>query len=157
MQVTDPSTSKDNGPCPPTFHRYFRSAAGSVTPIGPEQIALLEELISVVPKHKGTDHLRADLRRRLSKLKGQSQSRKEVSRRQSIFLIEKEGVGQVAVVGAPNVGKSALVAALTNATPDVSEAPFTTWQPTPGMMPFEDVQVQLIDTPSLCPEYVGRS
>ncbi len=120
----------------------------------PEQIALLEELISVVPKHKGTDHLRADLRRRLSKLKGQSQSRKEVSRRQSIFLIEKEGVGQVAVVGAPNVGKSALVAALTNATPDVSEAPFTTWQPTPGMMPFEDVQVQLIDTPSLYPEYV---
>ena len=119
-----------------------------------QQIALLEELISVVPKHKGTDRLRADLRRKLSKLRERSQTRKEVGRRQSVFRIEKEGVGQVAVVGAPNVGKSALVAALTNATPEVSEAPFTTWEPIPGMMPVEDVQVQLIDTPPLYREYV---
>lgn len=119
-----------------------------------EQIALLEELISVVPKHKGTDHLRADLRRNLSKLKERAQTRKDTGRRQSVFRIEKEGVAQVAVVGAPNVGKSALVAALTNATPEVSEAPYTTWEPTPGMMVIDDVQVQLIDTPPLYPEYV---
>jgi small GTP-binding protein len=119
-----------------------------------EQIALLEQLISVVPKHKGTDHLRADLRRKLSKLKERSQARKDTGRRQSVFRIEKEGVGQVAVVGAPNVGKSALVAALTNATPEVSESPYTTWEPTPGMMPIEDIQVQLIDTPPLYREYV---
>lgn len=119
-----------------------------------EKIVLLEELISTIPKHKGTDKLRADLRRRLSKLKSSAQTRKGVSRHESPFHIDKEGAGQVAVVGPPNTGKSALVAALTNATPEVSPAPFTTWTPTPGMMPVENVQVQLIDTPPLSREYV---
>jgi ribosome-interacting GTPase 1 len=119
-----------------------------------EKIACLQELISVVPKHKGTDHLRADLRRRLSKLKAESRSRKGVSRRESAFHIEREGAGQVVLVGPSNVGKSSLVATLTNATPDVSAAPFTTWQPLPGMMSIEDIQVQLVDTPPLSGEYV---
>jgi ribosome-interacting GTPase 1 len=114
-----------------------------------DRIALLEELIGTVPKHKGTDHLRADLRKKLSTLKGEAQTRKSVSRRESAFRIEREGAGQVAVVGPTNTGKSALVAALTNATPEVSDAPYTTWAPTPGMMRFEDVQIQLIDTPPL--------
>lgn len=137
---------------PPEYFRIEREFREAETV--EEQISLLEQLYSVVPKHKGTDHLRADLRRKLSKLKAQAQTRKDTGRRQSLFRIEKEGVGQVAVVGAPNVGKSALVATLTNATPEVSEAPFTTWEPTPGMMPIEDVQVQLIDTPPLYREYV---
>jgi ribosome-interacting GTPase 1 len=115
----------------------------------PEKIELIEEMLSVVPKHKGTDHLRADLRRRLSKLKSRPQARQSTSRRDSAFHIDKEGAGQVAVVGPANVGKSALVAELTKATPQVSPAPHTTWQPTPGMMYYEDVQIQLIDTPSL--------
>lgn len=119
-----------------------------------EKIAWLEELISTVPKHKGTDKLRAELRRKLSKLKASSQTRKTVSRRESAFRIDKEGAGQVAVVGHANVGKSALVAALTNATPEVADYPFTTWTPTPGMMSFENVQIQLIDTPPLNQEFV---
>lgn len=120
-------------------------AAKSVT----EKIACLEEYISLIPKHKGTDKLRADLRRRLSKLKASSQTRKGVSRRESAFRVEKEGAGQVVVVGLANVGKSALVTALTNATPEVSASPFTTWKPTPGMMLVENVQIQLVDTPPL--------
>jgi len=137
---------------PPEYFEIDKElrAAKTVT----EKIALLEELISTVPKHKGTDHLRADLRRRLAKLREQSQSRKGVSRRESVFLIDREGAGQVAVVGPPNVGKSALLAALTNAQPEVSPAPFTTWDPTPGMMPIENIQVQLIDTPPLHGDYV---
>ena len=119
-----------------------------------EKIARLEEYIGLIPKHKGTDKLRADLRRRLSKLKSRTQSRKGISRQVSPFLIDREGAGQVVVVGPPNVGKSALVAALTNATPKVSPAPFTTWTPTPGMMQMEDVQIQLIDTPPLTRDYV---
>ncbi len=114
-----------------------------------EKIACLEELISTVPKHKGTDKLRGDLRRRLSKLKTAAQTRKGVSRQVSAFRIDKEGAGQVVVVGPPNVGKSALVAALTNATPEVADYPYTTWTPTPGMMPVENIQIQLIDTPPL--------
>ncbi|NIM97892.1 MAG: GTP-binding protein, partial [candidate division Zixibacteria bacterium] len=58
------------------------------------------------------------------------------------------------VVGPPNVGKSALVAALTNATPEVADFPFTTWTPTPGMMPVENIQIQLIDTPPLNRDYM---
>ena len=126
-------------------------AAKSLT----EKIACLEEFISLIPKHKGTDKLRADLRRRLSKLKASAaQSRKKVSRRTSAFHIEKEGAGQVVVIGPANVGKSALVATLTNASPEVSPVPYTTWEPTPGMMPIENIQVQLIDTPPLDRDYV---
>jgi hypothetical protein len=119
-----------------------------------EKIACLQELLSTVPKHKGTDRLRADLRRKLSKLKTASQTRKGVSRQVSAFHIDKEGAGQVVVVGSANVGKSALVAALTNATPEVAAYPYTTWTPTPGMMPLEDIQIQLIDTPPLNMDYV---
>ncbi len=119
-----------------------------------EKIACLEELISTVPKHKGTDKLRADLRRKLSKLRAEAQTRAGASRRESAFRIEKAGAGQVAVVGPPNTGKSALVAALTNATPEVSTSPFSTWTPTPGMMPYADIQVQLIDTPPLHSNFV---
>jgi ribosome-interacting GTPase 1 len=119
-----------------------------------DKIATLEEFISTIPKHKGTDKLRADLRRKLSKLKSSSEGRKGVSRQVSAFHIDQEGAGQVVVIGPTNVGKSALVAALTNATPEVADYPFTTWTPTPGMMPFENIQIQLVDTPPLDREFV---
>jgi len=119
-----------------------------------DKIACLEEFISTIPKHKGTDKLRADLRKRLSKLKDVAQSRKKVGRQDSAFHIDKEGAGQVAIVGPTNVGKSALVATLTNATPEVAASPFITWQPTPGMMPMENIQVQLVDTPPLNRDYI---
>jgi len=120
-----------------------------------EKIAWLEEMLSIMPKHKGTDHLRADLRRRLARLRAESTTRKSsAGGRASAFHIDKEGAGQVAVVGVTNVGKSSLVAALTNAEPEISPSPYTTWTPTPGMMPFEDIQIQLIDTPPLSREFV---
>lgn len=114
-----------------------------------ERISCLEEMLTVIPKHKGTDRLRADLRRKLSKMKDASQTKKGAAKRTSVFQIDKEGAGQVAVVGLPNVGKSALLVALTNASPEVADYPFTTWTPTPGMMLVENVQIQLIDTPPL--------
>ncbi|GAB4540572.1 MAG: 50S ribosome-binding GTPase [Anaerolineae bacterium] len=119
-----------------------------------EKIESLEELLGTIPKHKGTDKLRADLRRRLSKLKSAAQTKKGPGRQDSAYRIDKEGAGQVVVVGPPNVGKSALVRALTKATPEVADYPFTTWVPTPGMMPLENIQIQLIDTPPLNREYV---
>lgn len=119
-----------------------------------DKIATLEEFISLIPKHKGTDKLRADLRRRLSKLKSSAQGTKTTTHRESVFHIDKEGAGQAVVIGHANVGKSALVAALTNASPEVADAPFSTWQPTPGMMVYENVQVQLIDTPPLNRDFV---
>jgi len=119
-----------------------------------EKIACLEEMLTIMPKHKGTDKLRADLRKRISKLKDASQSKKGASKRESAFNIDKEGAGQVVVVGPANVGKSAFVASLTNANPAVADFPLTTWKPTPGMMPVGNFQIQLVDTPPLNRDYV---
>jgi len=119
-----------------------------------EKIETLEELLGTIPKHKGTDKLRADFRRKLSKLKSETQTQKSKSKRDSTYHIGKEGAGQIVIIGPTNVGKSALISALTNATPEISEVPYTTWNPTPGMMAMENVQIQLIDTPPLDREYI---
>lgn len=119
-----------------------------------EKIAHLEEMYSIVPKHKGTDKLRASLRRKLSKLRAASQTKKKLSKHESAFNIDKEGAGQAVIVGHANVGKSALVAALSNAEPEVAEFPFTTWKPTPGMVQVDNIQVQFIDTPPINKEFV---
>ena len=119
-----------------------------------EKLACLEDMLTLLPKHKGTDKLRADLRRRLSKLKTAAQTKKKTGKRESAFRIDKEGAGQVVVVGPTNVGKSALVATLTNANPEVADFPLTTWKPTPGMMPVENIQIQLVDTPPLNRDYM---
>jgi ribosome-interacting GTPase 1 len=120
-----------------------------------EKVSCLEEMISIVPKHKGTDKLRADLRRQLSRLKDEAiAARKKAGGHASAFNIEREGAGQAMVMGAANSGKSALVQALTNAEPEVSPLPFSTWKPTPGMMPYQDIQIQLVDTPALDGKYV---
>lgn len=137
---------------PPEYFNAEERYKEAVTP--QEKVARLEELISTVPKHKGTDKLRADLRKRLSKLKAASETKKGASRHQSAFSIDKEGAGQVAIIGPPNVGKSSLVTALTNASPEIAIFPFTTWTPTPGMMHYEHVPIQLIDTPPLHHNYV---
>jgi ribosome-interacting GTPase 1 len=118
------------------------------------KIEALEEMLTIMPKHKGTDKLRADLRRRIAKLKEQAQQKKGGARRDAAYMIEKEGAAQIAVIGAPNTGKSALVAALTNASPEVAEFPHTTWKPTPGMAPYENIQFQLVDTPPITRDYL---
>jgi len=117
-----------------------------------EKIAALEEMLAIMPKHKGTDHLRAELRRRIAKLT--QQSGKKAATQRASMLIEREGAAQVAVIGLPNVGKSQLISSVTNASPTVAEYPFTTQMATPGMMEFENIQIQLIDTPPLVPQSI---
>ncbi len=112
-----------------------------------DKIRCLEEMLAIMPKHKGTDKLRADLRRRLSQLRDLGSARHGPGRRAPVYLLDKEGVGQVALIGPPNTGKSSLVAALTKAQPLIAPYPFTTRTPLAGMMRFENVQVQLVDTP----------
>jgi len=119
-----------------------------------DKIARLEEMLTIMPKHKGTDKLRADLRRRISRLKDASRIKKGAGRRESAYSIDREGAGQVVVAGPANVGKSALVALLTNASPEVADFPHTTWKPTPGIMLVENIPIQLIDTPPLDRDYL---
>jgi ribosome-interacting GTPase 1 len=117
-----------------------------------EKIAALEEMLAIMPKHKGTDHLRAELRSRIAKLTEQAAKKTGVQR--ASMMVEKEGAAQVAVIGMPNAGKSQLVASITNASPAVAEYPFTTYAASPGMMEFENIQIQLIDTPPLVPQSI---
>jgi len=137
---------------PPNYFEAEKRYREAKTP--EEKIEHLEEMLTIMPKHKGTDKLRADLRRKISKFKSQSQQKKGASRRDTAYTIEKEGASQIAIIGPPNTGKSSLVSSLTNATPEVADFPHTTWKPTPGMVDFENIQFQLIDTPPITKEYV---
>jgi small GTP-binding protein len=119
----------------------------AVTP--QEKIEALEEMLAVMPKHKGTDKLHADLRRRLAKLRTEAARKHGVSKASAIYTVQKEGAGQIVLVGAPNVGKSSLLARLTHATPEIADYPFTTRLPQPGMMPYENILIQLIDMPPI--------
>ncbi len=118
-----------------------------------EKLDALQEMLRAIPKHKGTDHMQGDLKRRISQI------RKDIVKKGSgkgfdQFHIPKSGAGQVVLIGLPNTGKSQLVATSTNAPVKVAEYPYTTALPAPGMWPYEDVQIQLVDTPPITPEHV---
>ena len=133
--------------------QYFEAEKNFRTAKGPlEKIAALEEMLAIMPKHKGTDHLRAKLRARIAKLTEASE--KKLATKRASVVIEKEGAAQVAVIGLPNAGKSQLISGITNASPTVADYPFTTHSATPGMMEFENIKIQLIDTPPLVPQSI---
>ncbi|MBI3945057.1 MAG: TGS domain-containing protein [Armatimonadetes bacterium] len=119
-----------------------------------EKIECLEEMMAVIPKHKGTEKLQADIKRRLAKLRHESEQTRGPGRHESAYRIEKMGAGTIALVGPPNCGKSTLLAALTHAQPAIGDYPFTTQVPMPGMMSYEDVQIQLVDLPPVTPDYL---
>jgi ribosome-interacting GTPase 1 len=114
-----------------------------------EKLDALREMLALLPKHKGTEKLQGDLRKKLAKLEEEgAHVARSGHRGPDPGHVRKEGAGQWALVGPPNAGKSALLAALTHAHPEVADYPFTTRLPLPGMTAFEDVQVQLVDTPA---------
>jgi hypothetical protein len=113
---------------------------------------MAEELLRIMPKHKGTDHLQADMKTKIAKLKKMVEAPKKAGGARQATLedhIEREGAGQIILIGPPNTGKSSLVDALTNAHPLIGDYPFTTREPQTGMMDFETIQIQLIDTPPI--------
>ena len=115
-----------------------------------EKIEALEAMLSIMPRHKGTDRLHAELRAKLARLSEEAEKRPTIGRKGSLlYQVKKEGAGQVALVGLPNVGKSSLLASLTEATPEIADYPFTTQIPIPGMMKFENIQIQLVDLPPI--------
>ena len=135
---------------PPEYHRIEAELREART--AEEKIDIYERLIAVIPHHKGTDKLIAMYRQKIAKAREEGERLASTARRAATHKIERTGAGQVFLAGPPNAGKSSLVKALTGAAVEVADYPFTTRQPAPFMMPFENVKVQLIDTPPVTGE-----
>jgi ribosome-interacting GTPase 1 len=132
---------------PPQYFEAEKLYRQARTPA--DKLEALEAMLAIMPKHKGTDHLRAQLRARMAGLTRDAQRGSGGTAHAELYAVPREGAGQVALVGPPNVGKSQLLAALTEAAPAVADYPFTTRLPQPGMMFVDNVPVQLVDLPPL--------
>ena len=137
---------------PPQYSKAEEEYRKASTPT--RRLEALRELFRLLPKHKGTEKLQADLKQKISRAKDEIECAKSVGKKTGLsHKVPHEGAGQIALVGGPNVGKSALLAALTNAHPEVAPYPFTTRAPYPGIMNWEDVRVQLVDLPPVSTDF----
>jgi len=119
-----------------------------------EKMKALKEMLAYIPKHKGTEKLQADIKRKIARLKDEMDVKKSKGGHRFSYSVEREGAAQVVVVGPPNVGKSCLISNLTNTNLEVADYPFTTRLFQPAMMQYEDIQIQLVDLPPISEEYL---
>ena len=131
---------------PPQYHKAEEEFKNAKT--FPEKIAALEAMMAIMPHHKGTDKLRADLNRKMSQLKERAEAGGK-GRHTSVFSVERQGAAQVLLIGPANAGRSSILAALTAARPLIADYPYTTTQPEIGMMPYADIQIQIVDLPPM--------
>ncbi len=116
-----------------------------------EQLECLQLMLREMPKHKGTDRLQADVKSKIARLKMELQKSSQSTVARAAQRIPRQGAGRALLIGPPNAGKSQLLASLTRAQPEIAAYPFTTQNPLPGMMLFEDCMIQLIDLRRLLP------
>jgi len=133
---------------PEAKHKW---AEVSATKNPKEKLRLLKEFMSLVPKHKGTEKLCSQAKKKMAALRREIEEKKskKAGRGGPKFFIEKEGAAQVAIIGLTNAGKSSLIAATTNAKVEVSASPYFTREPVPGMFDHEDIQFQIVEAPAL--------
>ena len=137
---------------PPQYLKVEEEYRKATTPEG--RLEALRELYRLLPKHKGTEKLQSDLKQKMSRLRQEQERGKAGAKKGGLsHHVPAEGAGQVVLVGGPNVGKSTLLAALTNARPEIAPYPFTTRAPQPGIMMWQDVPIQLVDLPPIAPEF----
>jgi small GTP-binding protein len=114
-----------------------------------EKVELLQEMIAIVPKHKGTNKILGELRSKLAAARKQSLEKPAKHKVYNPYSIIRQGAAQIIIIGFPNVGKSSLISRLTNVHTPVAPYPFTTDKPIVGMMPYENIKIQMIDTPPI--------
>ncbi len=137
----------------PQYHRAEAAYRQAETP--QEELDCLQHMLRELPKHKGTDKLQADLKSKIARIKADVQKQaSQPPTGKSAAKVPKQGAGRVLLLGAPNSGKSQLLAALTRAQPEIAPYPFTTQTPMPGMMLFEDCPFQVIDLPPVTADYL---
>jgi small GTP-binding protein len=118
-----------------------------------EQLAALKEMLQLIPKHKGTEHMQADLKKRLKETKEALKNRKKQKGGPS-YSVPSHGHPQIVVIGPPNAGKSALVATLSNTDLDVQPYPYTTREPHPAIALYDTARLQLVDMPPIAAEHM---
>jgi ribosome-interacting GTPase 1 len=120
-----------------------------------ERLDCLREMLRTIPKHKGTDHLQADIKTRIKQLSEELSGPKKGGRRSGPSLVVRpEGAAQLCLVGPPNAGKSQLHTVLTGSHSDIGPYPYTTHVPAPGMLPYEDIHFQLVDLPPVSNDFM---
>ncbi len=138
---------------PPQYSKAEDQFRAATTPA--DRLEALRVMFRLLPKHKGTEKLQSDLKQKISRVREEIEGGKSGGKKAGHgHRVPREGAGQVVLVGAPNVGKSAILAALTNARPEVAPFPFTTRAPYPGIMAWEDVRLQLVDLPPISPDFL---
>ncbi|HVU89635.1 MAG TPA: GTPase [Pirellulales bacterium] len=134
----------------PQYHKAEEAYRRATTT--EEELKWLEVMLREMPKHKASEKLQSDLKQKISRAKKEVEAAKKAPAKGHGVKIPRQGAGTVLLLGGPNAGKSQLLAALTRATPEIAPYPFTTRTPLPGMMAWEDVQVQMVDTPPITPD-----
>ncbi|MBI3406740.1 MAG: 50S ribosome-binding GTPase [Planctomycetes bacterium] len=120
-----------------------------------ERLECLKRMFALVPKHKASEKLQAELKTKISDARDEVEHAKKHAKKAGVsYKVPKQGAGQYVLIGGPNVGKSRLLTRLTRATSEVAPYPFTTREPHAGMMDFEDVKVQLIDLPPITADFM---
>jgi len=115
-----------------------------------EKIEILKEMLAICPKHKGTERVQEEIKKKIAKLKKEEPKR---IKREALFFVKKEGAGQVLVLGPPNSGKTSLVNALCNTSFKVANYPFSTRLPQPAMVDYENIKIQIVDTPPISKDF----